>query len=87
LVRGFDLVQANLGAKRDFHVYERLHLQVGIEMFNVLNHPNLGYIDPYLTDSVFGVAIRMLNQSFGNTGALYQEGGSRALQFHARVSF
>jgi hypothetical protein len=87
LVRGFDLVQTNLGAKRDFQVYERLHLEIGAEMFNVLNHPNLGYIDPYLTDSVFGVATRMLNQSFGNTGALYQQGGPRALQFHARVSF
>lgn len=87
LVRGFDLIQANLGAERTFHVHDRLSLEVGGEMFNVLNHPNFGYIDPYLTDSVFGQSIRMLNQSFGPTGALYQEGGPRSGQFHVRFTF
>jgi hypothetical protein len=87
LLRGFDLAQANLGAKRIFHVHDRLRLEVGGEMFNVLNHPNFGYIDPYLTDSVFGQATRLLNQSFGSTGALYQEGSPRSGQFHVRFVF
>jgi Carboxypeptidase regulatory-like domain/TonB dependent receptor len=87
LVRGFDLIQANIGAERNFRVRERLHLEIGGEMFNVLNHPNFGYIDPYLTDSVFGQATRMLNQSFGPTGALYQEGSPRSGEFQVRFVF
>ena len=87
LVRGFGLLQANLGAHRAFHIHDQLHLEVGGEVFNVSNRPNFGYIDPYLTDSVFGQTTRMLNQSFGSTGALYQEGGPRSGQFHVRLVF
>ena len=86
-MRGFDLVQGNLGMNRSLKVYERLHVEIAGETFNVLNHPNFGYIDPYLTDSVFGQSIRMLDQSFGSTGALYQGGGPRSTQFHVRFVF
>ena len=44
-------------------------------------------IDPYLTDSTFGQTTKMLNQSFGGTGSLYQQGGPRSTQFSIRLVF
>ncbi len=87
LVRGFGAVQMNVAARREFTLRENLHMQIQGEVFNLLNHPNFGYIDPYLTDSTFGQATKMLNQSFGGTGSLYQQGGPRSTQFSVRLVF
>jgi hypothetical protein len=87
LVRGFSLVQTNIAARRDFHLRDGLNVQVEAETFNLLNHPNFGYIDPYLSDALFGQATKMLNQSFGGTGALYQQGGPRSNQFSIKLIF
>ena len=87
LLRGFSAVQTNIAGHRDFAVREHLHMQIQGEVFNLLNHPNFGYIDPYLTDSTFGQATKMLNQSFGGTGGLYQQGGPRSTQFSIRLVF
>jgi hypothetical protein len=51
-------------------IYDRLKVQLRAETFNVLNHPNFGYIEPSLSDSLFGRSTKMLNQSFGPTGSL-----------------
>jgi hypothetical protein len=87
LLRGFDALQLNVAVRRNFHLYERLNMQFGAEIFNVLNHPNFGYIDPNLTDLLFGQSTKMLNQSFGATGALYQQGGPRSTQFSLELIF
>ena len=87
LLRGFSAVQMNFAGRREFTLREHLHMQIQGEVFNLLNHPNFGYIDPYLTDSTFGQATRMLNESFGGTGALYQQGGPRSTQFSVRLIF
>jgi Carboxypeptidase regulatory-like domain/TonB dependent receptor/TonB-dependent Receptor Plug Domain len=87
LLRGFSAIQTNIAGHRDFAIREHLHMQIQGEVFNLLNHPNFGYIDPYLTDSTFGQATRMLNQSFGGTGSLYQQGGPRSTQFSVRLVF
>jgi hypothetical protein len=68
-------------------VYDRLAIQLRAETYNVLNHPNFGYIDPSLSDSLFGRSTKMLNQSFGPTGALYQQGGPRSIQFSFKMIF
>ena len=86
-VRGFDATQVNLAARRQFHLHDRLSFYFGGEIFNLLNHPNFGYIDPYLTDALFGQSTKMLYQSFGATGSLYQQGGPRSMQFELKLVF
>jgi len=86
-VRGFNLTQLNIAARREFHLHDRLNLDLGAEAYNVLNHPNFGYVDPYLTDALFGQSTKMLYQSFGATGSLYQQGGPRSMQFELKLVF
>jgi hypothetical protein len=86
-VRGFGANQVNLATRRDFHLVEDLVLQFRAEAFNLLNHPNFGYVDPYLTDATFGQATKMLNQSLGTVASQYQQGGPRSLQFALKLQF
>jgi hypothetical protein len=86
-VRGFGANQVNLATRRDFHLVEDLVLQFRAEAFNLLNHPNFGYVDPYLTDANFGQATKMLNQSLGTVASQYQQGGPRSLQFALKLQF
>jgi hypothetical protein len=86
-VRGFGAVQLNLAARRDFHLYEGLHLQFRAESFNISNHPNFGYVDPIIGDPSFGQATQMLNQSLGTVASQYQQGGPRSLQFAIKLLF
>jgi hypothetical protein len=86
-VRAFGAQQINLAAKRQFTLHDQINLQFRAEAFNLLNHPNFGYIDPYLTQSQFGQATRMLNQSLTTMSSLYQQGGARSLQFALKLSF
>jgi hypothetical protein len=86
-VRGFNAVQANIAIRREMPIYDRLTIQLRAGTFNVLNHPNFGYIDPSLSDALFGQSTKMLNQSFGPTGSLYQQGGPRSIQFSFKMIF
>jgi hypothetical protein len=85
-LRGFNDVQANL-AIRQTHRIAGIDVQFKEECFNIFNHPNFGYIDPYFSDLLFGQSTKMLNQSFGSPGALYDQGGPRALQGSFKVAF
>jgi hypothetical protein len=87
IVRGFDAIQTNIGIRREMPVNDRITIQLKGEVFNLLNHPNYGYIDPIVTDLLFGQSTRMLNQSFGGSGALYQQGGPRSVQLGFRLIF
>jgi hypothetical protein len=87
LARGFGVKQINLAARREFGILDHAKLQFRAEAFNVLNHPNFGYIDPYLTDATFGTATQMLNQSLGTLASQYQQGGPRSMQFALKVIF
>ena len=87
LVRGFNAVQANVALRREMPIYDRLRVQLRAETYNILNHPNFGYIDPSLSDALFGQSTKMLNQSFGPSGSLYQQGGPRSVQFSFRTIF
>jgi hypothetical protein len=86
-VRGFGLDQLNLAVRREFALPATLHLQFRAETFNLLNHPNFGFINPTLTNAQFGQATKMLNQSLGTLGAQYQEGGPRSMQFALKLIF
>jgi Carboxypeptidase regulatory-like domain/TonB-dependent Receptor Plug Domain/TonB dependent receptor len=85
--RGFGESQVNFAARRDFPFSERVHLQFRAEAFNILNHPNFGYVDPALNDATFGQALQMLNQSLGTVASQYQQGGPRSMQFSLRLAF
>jgi hypothetical protein len=87
LLRGFGAVQGNIAIRQTYKLHEQLNMQLKAETFNILNHPNFGYIDPKLSDLLFGQSIKMLNQSFGAAGALYDQGGPRALQLSLKLVF
>ncbi|WP_187143381.1 carboxypeptidase-like regulatory domain-containing protein [Terriglobus albidus] len=87
LLRGFGAYQTNLALRREFALRTKAKLQVRLDAFNIFNHPEFGYIDPTLTDTLFGQATLMLNQSFGSTGSLYEPGGPRSLQISLRLHF
>jgi hypothetical protein len=86
-VRGFGEFQLNLAARRQFHLTNALSLQFRAEAFNILNRPNFGTVDPTLTDTTFGQATQMLNQSLGTVAAQYQQGGPRSMQFALKLRF
>jgi len=86
-VRGFGASQVNLAIRRDFPIREALHLQFRAETFNILNHPNFGYVDPILTDATFGQSTKMLSQSLGTVASQYQQGGPRSMQFALKFVF
>jgi hypothetical protein len=86
-VRGFASTQINLAARRQIKLRDDLSLQFRAETFNLLNHPNFGYVDPYLEDATFGQAAQMLNQSLGTVAAQYQQGGPRSMQFALKLIF
>jgi hypothetical protein len=85
--RGFGESQVNFVVRREFPLSERTRLQFRAEAFNIINHPNFGYVDPTLADTTFGQATAMLNQSLGTVSSQYQQGGPRSMQFSLRVSF
>jgi Carboxypeptidase regulatory-like domain/TonB dependent receptor/TonB-dependent Receptor Plug Domain len=87
LLRGFPEVQGNFAARQTYQLREGLNMQLKVEAFNVFNHPNFGYIDPSFSDLLFGQSTKMLDQSFGNAGALYNQGGPRALQLSLKLTF
>jgi hypothetical protein len=86
-VRGFGSFQINTALRRSFPLADGVRLQFRAEAFNILNHPNFGYVDPYITDATFGTVTMMLNQSLGNMAAQYQQGGPRSLQFALKLEF
>jgi len=86
-LRGFGASQINLAIRRDIHLHDPFVLQFRAETFNLLNHPNFGYVDPNYTDATFGQATMMLNSSLGTVASQYQQGGPRSMQFALKLLF
>jgi hypothetical protein len=86
-VRGFPATQVNLAARRELHLRDSLALQFRAEAFNILNHPNFGYVDPTYSDAQFGQTTQMLNQSLGTVASQYQQGGPRSMQFALKLIY
>jgi hypothetical protein len=85
--RGFDAVQMDLAARREFPVNERFKLLFRTEAFNVFNHPNFGNVNGSFGQSTFGQATATLAHSLGVLSPLYQIGGARSMQFSLRFMF
>ena len=86
-VRSFGATQLNLAVRRDFPIHDALALEFRAEAFNILNHPNFGYVDPQYGDTTFGQATKMLNSSLGTMASQYQQGGPRSMQFALKLHF
>jgi hypothetical protein len=85
--RGFGAWQMDLAVRREFPIHERLKLQFRAEVFNIVNHPNFGTVNPYFGQATFGQATATLANSLGVLSPLYQMGGPRSMQFALKLAF
>ena len=87
----FPIWQLDFALRRTIPAGERLKVEVRMEAFNALNHPNFGQIQTSLTASNFGQALNMLatqgGASAGGLAAPFQTGGPRSLQASVRLRF
>jgi hypothetical protein len=95
-VRGFGEDEVNLALRREFPLYEQVHLLFRAEAFNILNHPNFGAINATCgnppagetcTTLTFGQTTGTLASSLGGLTPIYQQGGPRSLQFALKLLF
>jgi len=84
---GFGAWQMDLAVRREFPIYENLKLQFRAEAFNIFNHPNFGTIGVFAFNNNFGLATGTLASSLGGLSPLYQQGGSRSMQFALKLVF
>ena len=90
---GFGMTQLDLAIQRDFVLREQRSLQIRMEAYNALNHPNFADPVPFLTSPIFGQSNSMLNLMLG-TGSpgsglapIFQAGGARSVRFVFRFRF
>jgi hypothetical protein len=101
-LRGFPAWQIDFALHRDFHLAEKTSLQLRVEAFNILNHPNfadpvtIGYSNSILASVLptasGGVTSMLANglspsQIPGELNPLFQIGGPRIMQFALRFNF
>ncbi len=87
VLRGFGASQVDVSVRRDFRLTERASLQMRVDGFNILNHPNFDNPVAILTDPNFGRSTQMLASGLGGLSTLYQVGGPRSLQVAAKIVF
>ena len=92
-VRGFGMYQIDIALRREFKLKERQGIELRLEMFNTMNHPNFADPARYLSSPLFGESPSSLNFMLG-TGSpgsgltpTFQTGGPRALQLAVRYRF
>ncbi len=90
---GFGMWQLDLALKREFHIKERFGIDLRLDSFNALNHPNFGDPVKYLDNVLFGNSTSLLNMELG-TGSpgsglapALQTGAPRQLQMALRFHF
>ncbi|MGH9901192.1 MAG: TonB-dependent receptor, partial [Pyrinomonadaceae bacterium] len=92
-LRGFPVSQVDLSLRRRLALAERFNLQLRVEVFNLLNHPNFGDPSGDLNSGLFGRSTSMLGRSLGGGGTggglspLYQVGGPRSVQLAVKLQF
>ncbi len=90
---GFGMSQLDLAMRREFLLGEQRSLQLRVEAYNALNHPNFADPIPFLVSPLFGESSSMLNLMLG-TGSpgsglapIFQAGGARSVRFVLRFRF
>ena len=93
-IRAFGAVQTDISLRREFAIYEALHLTLRMDAFNVLNHPIFGYPQNDLSVAGFGVPTQTLAQTLGSGNGfgggfnpLYAVGGPRSMQASLKLQF
>jgi hypothetical protein len=92
VLRGFDAMQTDLAVRRQIPIGDRYSVQLRLDAFNALNHPNFAnpssqqgadFQSPY-----FGVATQMLYAGGGGgMNPSQTSGGPRSVQFSLRLQF
>ncbi len=92
-IPGMGMWQVDAAIGREFRWRDRERLDIRIEAFNALNHPNFGDPVKYLDSPLFGQSTSMLNLMLG-TGSpgsglapMLQSGGARMFQGTIRFWF
>jgi hypothetical protein len=90
---GLGMSQLDLAVRREFSFGEQRSLQLRVEGFNAINHPNFADRIRFLSSPLFGQSTSMLNLMLG-TGSpssglapMFQAGGARAMQVVVRFKF
>lgn len=92
-LRGYPVAQLDLSLRRRFTLTELINLQIRMDVFNFLNHPNFGEPVSDLSSGLFGRSTAMFGRSLGsNVGSvglnsIYQAGGPRAIQMSLKLQF
>lgn len=87
------LAQLEASLRREFPLFRQLSLEVSVDVFNVLNHPEFANPAPVLSSPFFGQPTSMQNLMLGsgtpNTGLQphFQTGGAHAGEFSLRFTF
>lgn len=87
MVRDFSYTQFNAALAKDLRLPRHVNLHLRAEAFNLFNHQGFGFIDPVVTNQLFGQPTLLLNQSLGSDGPLFQPGGPRSIQFSTKIQF
>jgi len=83
--------QLDAALQREFRLQERAALELRIEAFNLLNHPDFGNPEALVGAPTFGIPTTMLNQFLGSGGPAnglapaLQIGGPRTVQIALRL--
>jgi hypothetical protein len=86
--RGPHLFNMDANLFRTFTIAERLKFAVGLQAFNVLNHPNFGQPDATLGDSTFGQITGMAGVPTSPYGSgLGYDASPRTVQLTGKITF
>jgi hypothetical protein len=89
-IRGFNFSNVDLSLRRKISLTEKISLQLRADAYNLLNHANFANPSALeganLSDANFGIATRMLYNSFGG-GSVQSSGAPRSVQLSMRVQF
>lgn len=78
----------DLNLYRNFSITERVRLGIGVQAFNVFNHPNFATPDAGLGDSTFGTISGMVNSPTSPYGTfLGFDSSVRVVQLSGKIVF
>lgn len=92
-IAGFGMSQIDLAMRREFVFRERRKIELRLEAFNLINHPNIADPVRYLNNPLFGRSTSMLNLMLGSGSPgsgitpMLQTGGPRSFQAVFRYRF